>query len=162
MYLCDFFAPAIVTDNLLRWNHLFTWPITPTESEQLVPGTGAVPDVHGAPSTWLNLRFMKAATPNPKLVRSGPASRLVTSSSTHLLEAVLVPSIIITRIVTGEVSGVDLEETEEISSDTAVKPRPKQGLLFHVPPLSPQFRPELTLRTPNSPRTTRVRISSTA
>lgn len=116
MYLCDFFAPAIVTDNLLRWNHLFTWPITPTESEQLVPGTGAVPDVHGAPSTWLNLRFMKAATPNPKLVRSGPASRLVTSSSTHLLEAVLVPSIIITRIVTGEVSGVDLEETEEISS----------------------------------------------
>lgn len=134
----------------------------PTESEQLVPGTGAVPDVHGAPSTRLNLRFMKAATPNPKLVKSGPASRLVTSSSTHLLEAVLVPSIIITRIVTGEVSGVDLEETEEIRSRHGSEVGPKQGLLLHVPPLSPQFRPELTFRTPNSPRTTRVRISSTA
>lgn len=70
-------------------------------------------------------------------MRSGPSSRLDPSSPTHLLEPVLVPGIIITGVVTGKVSGVDLEPTER-----AVRPSHTPGLLSPVsPPSLP--RPDL-------------------
>lgn len=89
-------------------------------------------------------------------MRSGP---------THLLEAILVPGIVVTRIVTRKVRGMNLGQRQKPLQQRAVGPSP---ILILIPtptnpvPVSIFPRHALTLRTPNSPRTTRFRISSTA
>lgn len=121
---------------------------------ELGPRTGTESD---GPSTerLAHACFAKSATPS-LACEAWPSSGLDPSSPTHLLEAVLVPGIIITGVVTGKVSGVDLDQRK----GSEAKPHLRPPLLRAVPiPPAPQ---SLTLRTPNSPRTTRVRISSTA
>lgn len=128
--------PAIFTAILLFWNNLSVWSIIP-------PRATTVSD----PSMELK-RVVWKQRPPPQPARSGPSGRLGTFSSTHLLEAVLVPGIIITGVVTGKVRGVDLEPTER-----AVWPAFTPGLYFPVPPSSFP-RPDLlhcepqTLREP--------------
>lgn len=84
------------------------------------------------------------------------------SNFTYLLEAVLVPGIIIARIVTRKVGGMNLQQREwSLRKGREGKPahlRPYSSFIFS----SRAQGHRLTLRTPNSPRTTRVRISSTA
>lgn len=89
-----------------------------------------------------------------------------TSGLTHLLEAVLIPGIIIARIVTGKVGGMNLEQKRDcLQRDSEAKPQrgpiPTYSCSTLISP--PELKTTgLTLRTPNSPRTTRLRISSTA
>lgn len=123
--------------------------------------------IHGAPNALLNKRFMNRA--NPRAASKTQAAQITRSvpntlsSGTHLLEAVLVPGIIIARIITGKVGGMNLEqkETSPSAKGQAGKVRPNSSL-FHSVFSSRAQGHRLTLRTPNSPRTTRVRISCTA
>lgn len=77
--------------------------------------------VHGAPSTLLSKRLMNRKPQGQllshRLLRSHGLGPILTpfsdtSGSTHLLEAVLVPGIIIARIVTRKISGMNLEQRE--------------------------------------------------
>lgn len=79
--------------------------------------------------------------------------RLATFSPPHLLEAVLVPGIIIAGVVAGKVRGVDLEPTEG-----AVRPGSTPGLPFPVPPSSFP-RPDPLHCEPQTPREPRESAS---
>lgn len=78
----------------------------------------------------------------------GPAA--ATAALTHLLEAPLVPRVVVAGVVAGEVGGVDLREAQPVREKGARREQPR----------SPQPAALRTLRTPNSPSTTRSLNSS--